>query len=75
MKLYPMVLELYFKGKFSISLLITIAAVGAFLIGQGAEGASVIFLFFIAEFLEDYAGERAKKSIGSLITLTHKQPH
>ena len=59
-----------FKGKFSISLLITIAAVGAFLIGQGAEGASVIFLFFIAEFLEYYAGERAKKSIGSLIKLT-----
>ena len=59
-----------FRGKFSISLLITIAAVGAFLIGQGAEGASVIFLFFIAEFLEDYAGERAKKSIGSLIKLT-----
>jgi Zn2+/Cd2+-exporting ATPase len=59
-----------FKGKFSISLLITIAAAGAFLIGQGAEGASVIFLFFIAEFLEDYAGERAKKSIGSLIKLT-----
>ena len=59
-----------FKGKFSISLLITIAAVGAFSIGQGAEGASVIFLFFIAEFLEDYAGQRAKKSIGSLIKLT-----
>jgi Zn2+/Cd2+-exporting ATPase len=58
-----------YKGKFSISLLITIAAVGAFLIGQGAEGASVIFLFFIAEFLEDYAGERAKKSIGSLVKL------
>jgi Zn2+/Cd2+-exporting ATPase len=58
-----------FKGKFSISLLITIAAVGAFLIGQGAEGAAVIFLFYIAEFLEDYAGERAKKSIGSLIKL------
>jgi Cd2+/Zn2+-exporting ATPase len=59
-----------FKGKFSISLLITIAAIGAFLIGQGAEGASVIFLFYIAEFLEDYAGERAKKSIGSLVKLT-----
>jgi Cd2+/Zn2+-exporting ATPase len=59
-----------FKGKFSINLLITIAAVGAFSIGQGAEGASVIFLFFIAEFLEDYAGERAKKSIGSLVKLT-----
>ncbi|MBZ2165814.1 heavy metal translocating P-type ATPase [Methanobacterium spitsbergense] len=57
------------KGKFSISLLITIAAIGAFLIGEGAEGASVIFLFYIAEYLEDYAGERARKSIGSLIKL------
>lgn len=57
------------KGKFSISLLITIAAIGAFLIGEGAEGASVIFLFYIAEYLENYAGERARKSIGSLIKL------
>ncbi len=58
------------KGKFSISFLITIAAVGAFLIGEGAEGASVIFLFFIAEYLEDYAGARARRSIGALIQLT-----
>jgi len=58
------------KGKFNISFLITIAAIGAFLIGESAEGASVIFLFFIAEFLEDYAGERARKSIESLIKLT-----
>lgn len=57
------------KGKFNISFLITIAAIGAFLIGEGAEGASVIFLYFIAEFLEDYAGERARKSIGTLVKL------
>lgn len=57
------------RGKFSISFLITIAAIGAFLIGEGAEGASVIFLFFIAEYLEDYAGKRARKSIASLIRL------
>ncbi|MGZ7135194.1 MAG: heavy metal translocating P-type ATPase [Methanobacterium sp.] len=56
--------------KFSISFLITIAAIGAFLIGEGAEGASVIFLFFIAEYLEDYAGSRARRSIGELIQLT-----
>ena len=54
-----------FKGHFTISILITIAAVGAFLIGQGAEGASVLFLYFIAEFLEDYASERARNSIES----------
>jgi Zn2+/Cd2+-exporting ATPase len=58
-----------FKGKFTISLLITIAASGAFLIGSGAEGASVMFLYFIAEFLEDYAAGRARKSIGALIKL------
>jgi Cd2+/Zn2+-exporting ATPase len=58
------------KGKFSISFLITIAAIGAFLIGEGAEGASVIFLFYIAEYLEDYAGQRARKSMGALIKLT-----
>ncbi len=58
------------KGKFSISFLITIAAAGAFLIGEGAEGASVIFLFFIAEYLEDYAGERARRSVATLIKLT-----
>ena len=58
------------KGKYSINFLITIAAIGAFLIGEGAEGASVIFLFFIAEYLEDYAGARARRSIGALIQLT-----
>ncbi len=57
------------KGHFTISILITIAAVGAFSIGQGAEGASVLFLYFIAEFLEDYASERARNSIGALVKL------
>ncbi len=52
-----------------MNFLMTIAAVGAFSIGCGEEGASVLYLFFIAEFLEDYAGERARKSIGSLVKL------
>jgi Zn2+/Cd2+-exporting ATPase len=68
-EIIPNGIKALIKGKFSISLLITIAAIGAFLIGEGAEGASVIFLFYIAEYLEDYAGERARKSIGSLIKL------
>jgi Cd2+/Zn2+-exporting ATPase len=49
--------------------LMSIAAIGAFFIGHGEEGAAVIFLFFIAELLEDYAADNAKKSIGDLMHL------
>lgn len=69
-EIVPQGIRSLLKGKFSISFLITIAAVGAFVIGEEAEGASVIFLFFIAEYLEDYAGKRAIRSIGALILLT-----
>lgn len=57
------------KKRLDMNFLMTIAAVGAFSIGYGEEGASVLYLFFIAEFLEDYAGEKARKSIGSLVKL------
>jgi len=49
--------------------LITVAAVGAFLIGHGIEGASIVFLFSIAENLEEYTGERVKRSIADLLKL------
>jgi len=68
-RIIPGGIKSLFKGKFNISFLMTIAAGGAFLIGEGAEGASVMFLYFIAEYLEDYAGERARRSIGDLIKL------
>jgi len=45
------------------------AAAGAFAIGHGEEGAAVMLLFFVAEFLEDYAGDRARQEVGSLLRL------
>ena len=57
------------KGNFSMNLLMTIAVVVSFVIGSGAEGAVIIFLFYLAEFLENYAGNRARKSIESLLKL------
>ncbi len=53
----------------SINLLITIAAVGALIIGHLEEGAAVVFLFNIAERLEDYAADRARHSIEALMEL------
>lgn len=52
-----------------MSVLMTVAASGAFLIGAGGEGASVMVLYSIAEFLEEYAEQRAARSVGSLLAL------
>jgi len=56
-----------------MNLLMSIAAVGAFLIGHAEEGASVIFLFFTAEFLEDYSVQRARNSVTSLLRLAPEE--
>lgn len=65
--------ELGFKGlirrSININLLITIASIGAFAIGHLEEAAAVVFLFNIAEKLEDYAADRARHSIETLMDL------
>ncbi len=58
------------RRRLDINCLMSIAALGSFLIGHGEEGAAVFFLFFIAELLEDYAADKAKKTIGALLNLT-----
>ncbi|MBA7602634.1 Cadmium-transporting ATPase [subsurface metagenome] len=57
------------RAHISINLLISIAAVGAFAIGHLEEGAAVVFLFNIAEKLEDYAADRARHGIEALLEL------
>jgi len=54
---------------FSIETLMTIAAVGAVIIGAGEEAAMVVFLFLIGELLEGVAARRARSSIRGLATL------
>jgi Cd2+/Zn2+-exporting ATPase len=57
---------------FSIEMLMTIAAVGAVLIGAGEEGAMVVFLFLIGELLEGAAAGKARASIRALGELVPK---
>jgi len=61
--------SLLFRKRLSINFLIIVAAIGSFFIGHGEEGAAVVFLFNIAEFLEVYASEKAKRSIASLMEI------
>lgn len=52
-----------------MNVLMTLAAVGAFFIGEYAEAATVIVLFSLGEALEGYTMERARDSIRSLTQL------
>ncbi|WP_083656501.1 heavy metal translocating P-type ATPase [Mongoliimonas terrestris] len=57
---------------FSIETLMTVAAVGAVLIGAAEEAAVVVFLFLVGEVLEGIAAARARASISSLVGLVPK---
>ncbi len=57
---------------FDINALVSIAAIGALLIGAQAEGALVVFLFAVGEMLEGVAAGRARHSIQALAAVTPK---
>lgn len=54
---------------FSIEMLMSIAAIGAVLIGEAGEAAVVLFLFTVGELLEGIAAGRARAGIKALIDL------
>lgn len=57
---------------FSIEMLMTIAAVGAVIIGAAEEAAAVVFLFLVGELLEGVAAGKARSSIQALTKLVPK---
>ena len=58
------------KGRLEMNVLMAVAVIGAWLIGEGAEGAAVVFLFAFAELLESWSVGRARRAIKSLLALT-----
>jgi len=57
------------KGQFEIDFLMLVAAAGAAFLGKWEEGALLLFLFSLGHALENYAMNRARKSITSLADL------
>ena len=62
--------SLRINREFNINMLMTIAAIGALVLGEFLEAATVIFLFAIGEALEGYTADRARHSLRSLVALT-----
>lgn len=60
------------KGRLGVGLLMTIAAVGALILGEVGEAATLAFLFSIAEALEDYAITRTRNGLKALLGLAPK---
>ena len=56
-----------------MNFLMSVAAIGALLIGEYAEAASVMFLFAVAQLLESASMERARHAIRSLMELAPAQ--
>src|SRR5690606_19023729 len=64
--------ELLYERQIGIELLMSVAAVAAFSLGQPAEAAMLVFLYSISEALEGYTEAKTRSAVRALMDLTPK---
>ncbi len=67
---FPAAWKAMVKFKLDMNVLMSVAVIGAWIIGEHAEAAAVVFLFALSEWLEGLSAERARNAVRSLMSLT-----
>ena len=67
---FPAAWQALLKRRLDMNVLMTVAVAGAWLIGESAEAAAVVFLFALSELLEAWAATRARRAVTALLELS-----
>lgn len=71
--IFPKALRALGRKSLDINVLMCIAVIGAIVIKEFSEAASVVFLFALAELLEAMSVERARKAIRDILSVSSKE--
>jgi Cd2+/Zn2+-exporting ATPase len=67
--IFPKAISAILAFRLEMNALMMVAALGALVLGDWAEAATVVFLFSLAELLESYSIARARNAIATLLNL------
>ena len=67
---FPAAWKALLKRRLDMNVLMTVAVGGAWIIGEYAEAAAVVFLFALSELLESWAATRARRAVQALLELS-----